>query len=156
MNPCPFTRPFHGNKLFLWTKIPLLGNTLQFYPEYVANYNVICSLVLLPRLVVMATINNQSQDDTRRREIALELMEAYVSLTCCCILFITLEKLLLEFFRSISSIFPSCILGYYLKLVTSPQLDLISLHMPIVVVKLILLIHVGDELSARSWLWSEF
>ena len=93
-----FTRSFHGNKLFLCTKIPLLGNTLQFYPEYVANYNVICSPVLLPRLVVMATINNQSQDDTRRREIALELMEAYVSLTCCCILFITLEKLLLEFF----------------------------------------------------------
>ena len=62
------------------------------------NYNVICSPVLLPRLVVMATINNQSQDDTRRREIALELMEAYVSLTCCCIFFITLEKLLLEFF----------------------------------------------------------
>ena len=35
----------------------------------------------------MATINNQSPDEDRRREIALELMEAYVSLTCCCILF---------------------------------------------------------------------
>lgn len=46
--------------------------------------------VLLPRLVVMATINNQSQDDTRRREIALELMEAYVSLTCC---FISIDVL---------------------------------------------------------------
>ena len=33
----------------------------------------------------MATINNQSPDEDRRREIALELMEAYVSLTCCCI-----------------------------------------------------------------------
>ncbi|XP_068684810.1 RAB11-binding protein RELCH homolog [Montipora foliosa] len=39
--------------------------------------------VLLPRLVVMATINNQLQNDNRRKEIALELMEAYVSLTCC-------------------------------------------------------------------------
>ncbi|XP_078365264.1 RAB11-binding protein RELCH homolog isoform X2 [Oculina patagonica] len=46
--------------------------------------------VLLPRLVVMATINNQSQDEDRRREIALELMEAYVSLTCC---FISIEVL---------------------------------------------------------------
>lgn len=44
--------------------------------------------VLLPRLVVMATINNRSQDENRRREIALELMEAYVSLTCC---FISIE-----------------------------------------------------------------
>ena len=35
----------------------------------------------------MATINNQSPDEYRRREIALELMEAYVSLTCCCIFF---------------------------------------------------------------------
>lgn len=35
----------------------------------------------------MATINNQSPDEDRRREIALELMEAYVSLTCCCIFF---------------------------------------------------------------------
>ena len=36
----------------------------------------------------MATINNQSPDEYRRREIALELMEAYVCLTCCCIFFL--------------------------------------------------------------------
>ena len=35
----------------------------------------------------MATINNQLHDEGKRREIALELMEAYVSLTCCCIFF---------------------------------------------------------------------
>lgn len=46
--------------------------------------------VLLPRLVVMATINNQLHDEYRRREIALELMEAYVSLTCC---FISIDVL---------------------------------------------------------------
>lgn len=63
-------------------------------------------------------------------------------------LFHYIRETFIRIFRSISSIFPSCILGYYLKLVTSPQLDLISLHMPIVVVKVILLIHVGDELSA--------
>jgi len=46
--------------------------------------------VLLPRLAVMATINNQLHDEDRRREIALELMEAYVSLTCC---FISIDVL---------------------------------------------------------------
>lgn len=94
MNPCPFTRPFHA---FISRKQIISMHENSTFGKH-TNYNVICSPVLLPRLVVMATINNQSQDDTRRREIALELMEAYVSLTCCCILFITLEKLLLEFF----------------------------------------------------------
>lgn len=48
----------------------------------------------------MATINNQSPDEDRRREIALELMEAYVSLTCCCIfLFNYVLPILLHFFH---------------------------------------------------------
>ena len=51
----------------------------------IGNFISLFFLVLLPRLVMMATINNQLQDEDRRREIALELMEAYVSLTCCCI-----------------------------------------------------------------------
>ncbi|EDO33913.1 predicted protein, partial [Nematostella vectensis] len=46
--------------------------------------------VLLPRLAVMASINNYSQDEDLRREIVLELFEAYVSICCC---FISAEVL---------------------------------------------------------------
>lgn len=90
----PFYALISRKKITSMHEMLLFGNRLHFDPEYVAHYDVFRLPVLLPRLVVMATINNQSQDDTRRREIALELMEAYVSLTCCCILFITLEKLM--------------------------------------------------------------
>ncbi|KAM7442022.1 hypothetical protein ABFA07_008942 [Porites harrisoni] len=57
--------------------------------------------VLLPRLVMMATINNQLQDEDRRREIALELMEAYVSLTCCFISIDVLNEYIIPGLRAV-------------------------------------------------------
>lgn len=46
--------------------------------------------VILPRLAAMAMANNQVADEIKKREVALELFEAYSSMSCCCIFFYVL------------------------------------------------------------------
>lgn len=43
----------------------------------------IAFLVVLPRMAVMAATNNHNPDESKRFEIAMQLFEAYSSLSCC-------------------------------------------------------------------------
>ena len=43
--------------------------------------------VILPRLSAIAKANNENTNETRRRDIATELLEGFKALSCCCILF---------------------------------------------------------------------
>ena len=45
--------------------------------------------VVLPRLAVFAASNNHVTIEAHKREVALQLFEAYSALSCCCILDIT-------------------------------------------------------------------
>ena len=42
--------------------------------------------VVLPRLAVFAASNNHVTIEAHKREVALQLFEAYSALSCCCIL----------------------------------------------------------------------
>ena len=42
------------------------------------------SLVILPRLADIAAKNKSSTNETRRRDIAIELIEGFKALSCCC------------------------------------------------------------------------
>ena len=45
--------------------------------------------VVLPRLAVFAASNNHVTIEAHKREVALQLFEAYSALSCCCILDVT-------------------------------------------------------------------
>ena len=45
--------------------------------------------VVLPRLAVFAASNNHVTMEAHKREVALQLFEAYSALSCCCILDVT-------------------------------------------------------------------
>jgi len=40
---------------------------------------------MLPRLTALALENNNQSDENRKRQMALQLFEAYSALSCCCI-----------------------------------------------------------------------
>ena len=42
--------------------------------------------VILPRLTTLAIENNNQMNEVKKKEIALQLFEAYSALSCCCIL----------------------------------------------------------------------
>ena len=42
-------------------------------------------VVLHPKLTELVVRNNKAEDEAKKTEVAVTLLEAYASLTCCCI-----------------------------------------------------------------------
>jgi hypothetical protein len=67
----------------------------MFYPNCTRNhiitytYSTFSLLVLHPKLTELVMRNAKTEDEAKKTEVAVVLLEAYASLTCCCILYIT-------------------------------------------------------------------
>jgi hypothetical protein len=63
--------------------------TLSLKNKNKIKYPLFCLFsVMLPRLTAMALENNNQTNDVKKKEMALQLFEAYSALSCCCILYL--------------------------------------------------------------------